>query len=288
MEELSSSKSRDRFRIWLLQAKFDMAAAKVSLNANYYEWACYQAVQSVEKALKAVLVHAGWRSPKTHKLGVLVSMANHANKLFLNIKLNFRKIEAYTFISRYPFVYPNKNITPHDLISKQDAETCIELGSQIYDAIEKFLEQNKIERGEVIKTSDYYFDEVEIKTRVERLINTLTSDEKLHPEKIILFGTFAREKIVPMSSTMDIIIIAETDMPFIERIKYVREITHGVEPIVEPLIYTQQEFDFMLNEEGEGFIESAIDEGKVIYDKEFGKVGIENISESGKKLVSSI
>src|SRR5476651_1724826 len=105
MEQSTSQKSRDRFRIWLLQAKFDLGAAKVSYDGNYYEWTCYQSVQAVEKALKAVVVHAGWRAPMTHKLGVLISIANHANKLFVDIKLNFRKIEAYTFVSRYPFVY---------------------------------------------------------------------------------------------------------------------------------------------------------------------------------------
>src|SRR5690348_1124500 len=111
MEYSDRPQSPDLFRIWLLQAKFDLEAAKISLNNNYYEWACYQSVQSTEKALKAVLVHAEWRAPKTHKLGILMSMANHANKLFFNIKVNFRKLEAYEFISRYPFVYPDKNIT---------------------------------------------------------------------------------------------------------------------------------------------------------------------------------
>jgi len=192
-------------------------------------------------------------------------MANHANKLFVDIKLNFRKIEAYTFISRYPFVFPDSTKTPHDSITKQDAETCLSLATEIYHSIEEFLAQNKVEKGETISTDDYYYDEGEIKTRLDKLVNILSTDKFLHPSKIILFGTFAREKIVPMSSTMDIIIIAETQLPFIERIRYVREITHGSEPIVEPLVYTQQEFDYMLKEEGEGFIESAIEEGKVIY-----------------------
>lgn len=286
MEELSSAKSRDRFRIWLLQAKFDLEIAQISFENNYYEWACYQSVQAVEKALKSVLVHAGWRSPKTHKLGVLVSMANHANKLFVNIKLNFRKIEAYTFISRYPFVYPGRNVTPHDLITKQDAETCLSLAQNIYTSIETFLQENRVEKGEVIKTDDYYFDEAEIKNRIDDMVKDITSDSKLNPSKIILFGTFAREKIVPMSSTMDILVIAETDIPFIERIKYVRELTHGNEPIIEPLVYTQAEFDYMLNEEGEGFIESAIDEGRVVYDRDLGQVGAENLGGDTKTVVN--
>ena len=278
MEELHSKKSRDRFRIWLLQAKFDLEIAQISLKEDYFEWACYQSVQSVEKALKAVLVHAGWRSPKTHKLGVLVSMANHANRLFVDIKLNFRKIEAYTFISRYPFVFPGRNITPHDLITRQDADTCVALAQNIYSSIEQFLSEDKLEKGEAIRNEDYYFDEAEIKTRIEKFISILTSDEQLKVSKIILFGTFAREKIVPMSSTMDMIIIADTELPFIERIKYVREITAGSEPIVEPLVYTQSEFDYMKDEEGEGFIESAIEEGRVIYDRDLGRVRTENIA----------
>jgi len=253
--------------VWLDQSKFDIAAAQLSLQNNFYEWACYQSVQSVEKALKAVLVHAGWRPPMTHKLGVLISMSNHANELFFDVKLNFRKLEAYTFISRYPFVYPDRDMPPHEMINRQDAETCVEIALKIHSQIDNFLRQNKVKRESTVTLEDFYFSEAEIQQRIDDVIKKLKNETTMYITKIVLFGSFAREKTRPMSSTMDILIIAETTMGFIDRIKYIREITRGAEPIIEPLIYTPREFDFMLKEEGEGFLESAIEEGRIIFER---------------------
>lgn len=44
-----------RYRDWLAQAERDLAAAEESARAGYYEWAAFQAQQSAEKALKALL-----------------------------------------------------------------------------------------------------------------------------------------------------------------------------------------------------------------------------------------
>lgn len=263
---MDQQKSR-RYHIWLDQAKFDLDAAQVSLDAGFFEWACYQSVQSVEKCLKAVLVHAGWRPPKTHKLGALLSMCNYANEFFVEVRLNYRKVEAYTFISRYPFVYPNQDIAPHDLITKDDALTCITLAQDLHIEVHSFLDKNIIKARKPVALKDYYFTAEDIQKRITEVVDVLQTDAQLRVEKIILFGSFARESTRPKTSTMDLIIIARTALSFIERIKYVREITRGGEPIIEPLIYTPHEFDVLLNEEGEGFIESAIDEGKVIFEK---------------------
>lgn len=277
MDKVSLRKDQKRYHVWLDQSKFDIKAAELSLGNNYFEWACYQSVQSVEKALKAVIVHAGQRPPMTHKLGVLISLANHANQLFFDVKLNFRKLEAYTFISRYPFVYPDRDMSPHEMIHREDAETCVEIAKEIHNQINRFLAQNQIKQERVVRLEDFYFSEAEIMQRINRVVAVLKNDLTLKVSKIILFGSFAREKTRPASSTMDILVIADTTLGFVDRIKYVREVTRGAEPIIEPLVYTPAEFEFMLHEEGEGFLESAIEEGKVIYNLENPKL-VENSS----------
>lgn len=259
----------ERYRIWLLQSQYDLKAASESINDKFYEWSCYQSVQAVEKALKSVIIHAGWRSPKTHKLGVLLSMCNRANERFKEVKFNFRKIEVYTFISRYPFIYPGENNAPHDLINENDARTCFDIATSMISKVEEFLQHNTPtyqDKGE-IDLENYYFTPEEVDQRIQGIIQELTLDLKLKVEKIVLFGSFAREKLHPRTSTMDLLIVAQTDIPFIERIQYVRELTKDEEPIIEPLVYTPQEFDYMLKDEREGYVESAIDEGKVVYDK---------------------
>lgn len=256
----------ERYKLWLTQASYDLEASGDSLKDNMYEWSCYQAVQSVEKCLKSVIIHAGWRPPKTHKLGVLLGICNRANTLFRNVKFDFRKVETFTFISRYPFVVPGEaNVTPHDLITKEDAETCVSIAKDIYGKVEQFIGENKVTTGTELDLEHYYFTDAEVNSRIKSVISLLEHSDNLKLEKVIVFGSFARDQAKPRTSTMDMLIVAETDLPFIKRIEYVRELTKEEEPILEPLVYTQQEFDYMIGQEREGFLESAIEEGRVVY-----------------------
>lgn len=131
----------NRYKIWLVQAHYDLEAAKVSMNNGFNEWACYQAQQCTEKALKSVLVHAGWRAPKMHKLSVLMGLANNVNEGFRKTKFDFRFLQAFTFVSRYPFLLPGENSCPHDFINKDDAGKCIEQAQVFLQKIINLLEK---------------------------------------------------------------------------------------------------------------------------------------------------
>lgn len=256
-----------RFKVWLDQAHHDLEAANVLFAAGKYEWVCYTALQAVEKAFKAIVVHSGYRPPRTHKLGVLLGMGNKANKNLLKMDFDFRKLESYTFISRYPFVVPGEERTPHEYVQKDDAVTCLKLANKIITQTEQFIYSEKaIFLDKEIETAEFYFNKDDVENRIEEVKNEILKCEKLDVKKIILYGSFAREQTRPKSTTMDILIVAETNLSFIERIQYVRQITKGSEPIIEPLIYTPDEFKFMLEEEGEGYLESAIDEGKILFE----------------------
>jgi HEPN domain-containing protein/predicted nucleotidyltransferase len=265
LDPISNEKNR-RYKVWLSQSEYDLKAAKDSFNAGNYEWACYQSIQSVEKILKSVIVHSGYKPPKTHKLSILISMSNRANKLFQNVKFSFRKIEGYTFISRYPFVLPGQNQIPHENITKNDAEACIRIAEDIQNKVDNFLRENKPTEGKDIEMQDYYFTREEVETRIKEVIEKLLKTEKLNVKKVLLFGSFAREKERPRSTTMDILVVADTELSFVERIQHVRMTTKGSEPIIEPIVYTPDEFKMMLEDEGEGFLESAIQEGVTLYD----------------------
>lgn len=262
---------RDNYTIWLTQAKHDLKAANDSQQDNNHEWACYQANQSVEKAIKAVIVHAGVRPPRVHKLGVLMGIANRANQHFFDIRFDYRKIESYTFVSRYPFLMPGQNRAPHDFITRSDSDTCVRIASEILAKIDDFLHKSNarvLGTKEVVDVGEsLYFTKSEIETKEKELTESILSCEMLKVKKIILYGGFARESTRPRTSTMDILVVADTKLPFIERIQYVREITRGGDPIVEPLVYTPSEFNQLLNEEGEGYLESAIEEGKILWEK---------------------
>lgn len=89
--------------------------------------------------------------------------------------------------------------------------------------------------------------------------------ENMNPYKIILFGSFARGKC-RKNSSIDILIIADTNLEFFDRIKDAIKLTHGNPPI-EPLIYTAQEFEH-LREESDVFIENIIEEGVELYSRD--------------------
>ena len=45
---------------WVRQAEKDLKASKNSLKSGDYEWACFQAQQAAEKALKSILYARGF------------------------------------------------------------------------------------------------------------------------------------------------------------------------------------------------------------------------------------
>jgi HEPN domain-containing protein len=265
---MENADSSNRCRIWMEQAFFDLAAANLSLNNGYHEWAAYQAEQAAEKALKAVVVHAGWRPPRMHKLGMLFGICNQASAEFRQTKFNFKHLESFTFISRYPFLIPGKNKAPHDLIGHMEAKTAVDEATDVVTKIKDIMQISPCSKN---------VDFVAINTKIERVYSPLEVSERIeevksvlmrefNPEKIILFGRFAREFHQPVSGTMDILVIANTELPFVERIVKAREATRGGSIIIEPLIYTPEEFKLMTEDEAEGFIESALEEGITLFE----------------------
>ncbi|MFQ5493095.1 MAG: HEPN domain-containing protein [Candidatus Dojkabacteria bacterium] len=258
---------RDRYKVWYKQARYDLKAAESSLSHGFNEWAAFQSEQALEKAIKAILVHGGWKPPRLHKLQVLMGMANRVNDNFKKTKFDFRRIESFTFVSRYPFLIPGQDKSPHELIAHEDAHKAIEQATKFVDKVAEILKHSVTTPAETEQemTDEEIYSPENVHTRLDEVKEVLVKEFK--PKKIILFGRFAREEKLKKPSTMDILMIAKTDLPFIDRIVRAREVTKGSLPVIEPLVYTPSEFKVMTEEAGEGFLENALDEGKVIYEK---------------------
>ncbi len=84
------------------------------------------------------------------------------------------------------------------------------------------------------------------------------------PEKIILFGSIAKENITD-SSDIDLLIIKNTQKDPWARLKEVDRLVDHNFP-TDFLVYTPKEIKKEL-EEGNSFIEDALNNGKVIYEK---------------------
>jgi len=94
----------------------------------------------------------------------------------------------------------------------------------------------------------------------------LVSD--LAPERIVLFGSFARGD-QNRASDLDLVVIAATRLPFCERIGRALESAYGASRRlpVEVLVYTPEEWRRM-GASGSSFAALVQREGRVLYDRE--------------------
>lgn len=88
--------------------------------------------------------------------------------------------------------------------------------------------------------------------------------QALDPERIIVFGSMARGD-VHEDSDLDLLIVKETDQPFLQRIDDVLMVLDTDVP-VEPLVYTPAELE-RLRAEGRDFILTILEEGRVVYER---------------------
>lgn len=85
---------------------------------------------------------------------------------------------------------------------------------------------------------------------------------KLNPQAVILFGSFASGDINE-GSDIDIMVIADFQVSFLDRIKLLLDLNHFRLPI-EPVGYTAEELEKM-KQTGNPFIIEVVDKGKVLY-----------------------
>ena len=97
----------------------------------------------------------------------------------------------------------------------------------------------------------------------QRIINRII--RRYRPKRIIVFGSFGRGDI-HQGSDLDLVIIKNTKQKFLKRMDRILDLCNG-EIAVEPLIYSEAEFERML-EEGNDFLETVVSEGKVVYERQ--------------------
>jgi predicted nucleotidyltransferase len=97
--------------------------------------------------------------------------------------------------------------------------------------------------------------------RIARILNLLKG---YSPEKVILFGSQARA-CSDSYSDIDLIVVKETEKPFLDRTK---ELLKIIKPTfaIDIIVYTPDEFQKMLSQ-GNAFLEHVLEEGEIIYEK---------------------
>lgn len=126
----------ERSKDWLDQAEGDLEHAKSDLKHGFYDWACFSAQQSAEKAVKAVFQKLG-----AEALGYPVYdlLKNLREKLRFDDKLLEYALEldkAY-IPTRYPNAHPSSS--PRRRYTKSEAERLIGYAEEIFKLCKNIL-----------------------------------------------------------------------------------------------------------------------------------------------------
>lgn len=98
----------------------------------------------------------------------------------------------------------------------------------------------------------------------EELARVLERLKAYAPQKVILYGSFARGDYHALSD-VDLLIVKDTSRPFVQRIGDVLEYVDS--PLrIEPMVYTSVELARM-QDSGNPFLIGALAEGRVLYER---------------------
>lgn len=126
-------KNEAEFTRWFEQAKDDLEAARASRTAGHCEWACFQAQQAAEKALKAYLLLQGKRQFLSHSIQELLREARQIDPQ-LEAVSKARRLDEYYIPTRYPNGLPG-SIRPHEFYDEEEASECLRLAESVVNAI---------------------------------------------------------------------------------------------------------------------------------------------------------
>ena len=85
-------------------------------------------------------------------------------------------------------------------------------------------------------------------------------------ERVYLFGSRASGEADELSD-IDIVVIRETEQPFLERLSDLAVVLPKRGPAVDALVYTRDEFAEML-ERSNALAETVMEEGRLVYERE--------------------
>ncbi|MCS7207404.1 MAG: HEPN domain-containing protein [Dehalococcoidia bacterium] len=127
-------------KAWLRQSQADWEGAQASAGAGRYEWACFQAQQCAEKALKAFLYQHGRTSILTQALDDLVRECQRIDPTFAQVAEQAHLLALFYITTRYPNALGGHQ-APADFFTAQDAQRCLTAAFAILTFVQSKLPQ---------------------------------------------------------------------------------------------------------------------------------------------------
>ncbi len=120
----------NRAQDWFEQAKRDLLHAKHSLEAKDYEWSCFSAQQSAEKALKALYMKLNmivWG----HSILELIENLPEKIKVSEELRSAGKILDKFYIPPRYPNAHPSG--APYKFYTENDAKEAILRAQEVID-----------------------------------------------------------------------------------------------------------------------------------------------------------
>ncbi len=130
----------NRWRDWLEQARRDLKKAELDINHEFFEWACFTAQQSAEKAIKALGMKIGvdlWG----HSLTEMLRLLEDKMDIPESVKDFARLLDRYYIPTRYPNGFASGK--PADYFTRKEAEDAVSAAREIL----RFCESGISEQG---------------------------------------------------------------------------------------------------------------------------------------------
>lgn len=121
-----------RYQDWLEQARRDLKAARDSRRNENYEWACFQAQQAAEKALKCLLRFHN-QEPKGHTLIGLIEMVRSFAEIPDEMPFHARELDRHYIQPRYPNGFASGY--PGQYYDEMTADRAIGFAQEILDFV---------------------------------------------------------------------------------------------------------------------------------------------------------
>ncbi len=121
---------------WIKRAKSNLERAKAGQVSTdiLFEDLCFDCQQSVEKALKALLISYDIDFPRTHSIGRLLELVSTTGIEIPKIILQAVELTEYAVNARYPGELEE--------IGKQEYEEALEMAILVFEWVRKIIEDS--------------------------------------------------------------------------------------------------------------------------------------------------
>jgi HEPN domain-containing protein len=112
----------ERSKDWMNEAEGDLEHAKSDMKHGYYNWACFSAQQSAEKAAKAVFQRMGAEA-WGHSVADLLKELSRRYRVPEELINGALELDKAYIPARYPNVHPSGS--PRNIYTKEEARRLI-------------------------------------------------------------------------------------------------------------------------------------------------------------------